>query len=76
MNTNEKPNVNSSATELTEKEKALRNEYYRKWRKRNPDRVKRYTKRYWEKKANAAGSSTSTDSDPVESDPNEGSEDE
>lgn len=27
------------------------NEYNRKWRKKNPDKVKEYNDRYWEKQA-------------------------
>lgn len=30
-----------------------RNEYYRKWRKNNPDKVKEYNERYWAKKFEA-----------------------
>lgn len=31
-----------------------RAEYLRDWRKRNPDKVKAYNRRYWEKRAAAA----------------------
>lgn len=31
--------------------KEARNAYLRKWRSANPDKVKRYNDRYWEKKA-------------------------
>lgn len=33
---------------------AARREYYREWRKKNPDKVKAIQERYWMKKAMAA----------------------
>uniref|UniRef100_A0A6M3K379 Uncharacterized protein n=1 Tax=viral metagenome TaxID=1070528 RepID=A0A6M3K379_9ZZZZ len=29
----------------------LKNEYYKNWRKKNPDKVKKAQERYWNKKA-------------------------
>jgi len=37
---------------LSEKARKLRNEAMRKWKKRNPDKVRQYQLNYWEKKAN------------------------
>ena len=37
--------------ELSKKEKAARAEYYRKWRVKNPEKVKAAFKKYWLKKA-------------------------
>jgi len=37
--------------ELSNKAKELRNAYQRAYRRRNPDKLKRYSERYWEKKA-------------------------
>lgn len=34
----------------TEQREAF-NAYYRQWRKNNPDKVREYNERYWEKKA-------------------------
>lgn len=42
-------NLNSAELEKIAKEK--RNEYYRKWRAANKDKVKEINKRYWQKKA-------------------------
>ncbi|MEL5900363.1 hypothetical protein AAGC94_20250 [Clostridium sporogenes] len=36
---------------MNEEARKLRNEYMRKWRKKNKDKVKEAQKRYWEKKA-------------------------
>ena len=36
--------------EMTEEAREKKNEYLREWRKRNPDRVREMTRRYWEKK--------------------------
>lgn len=36
--------------ELSEAAQQARNEYYRKWRAANPDKVKLYNARYWDKK--------------------------
>lgn len=41
--------MNSAELEKIAKEK--RNEYYRKWRAANKDKVKEINKRYWQKKA-------------------------
>lgn len=37
--------------ELSTKAKNLRNAYQSNWRKKNPDKVKRYADNYWERKA-------------------------
>ena len=37
--------------QLEEEARKERNAYLRKWRKENKDKVKKYNKRYWEKKA-------------------------
>ena len=36
--------------QLSEEARQRRNEYYRKWRKVNKERVKEINRRYWEKK--------------------------
>ena len=46
------------AIQLTEKElqklvRAVRAEYAREWRAKNPDKTKEYNRRYWERKAKA-----------------------
>lgn len=38
---------------MTEQAKAARNEYRREWAKRNPDKLREYQARYWDKKAAA-----------------------
>ena len=45
-------------TKMSEQANAARAAYYRKWRKKNPEKQKEYNRRYWEKKARelAAGS--------------------
>lgn len=35
---------------MTEEARAARNAYLRKWRKENPEKVKKIRERYWEKK--------------------------
>lgn len=35
---------------MPEEVKAVRNEYYRQWRARNPDKVAAINRRYWERK--------------------------
>ena len=37
--------------ELSEKAKAARADYYRKWRARNPEKVKKSWEKFWEKKS-------------------------
>lgn len=37
--------------ELKEIARKKRNEYMRKWRKKNKDKVKQYNKNYWKKQA-------------------------
>lgn len=36
---------------MNEEARKLRNEYMRKWRKKNKDKVKEAQERYWERKA-------------------------
>ena len=40
--------------EIEAKAKELKREYARNWKKKNPDKVKAATDRYWEKKARKA----------------------
>lgn len=35
----------------TKKAREARNAYQRKWNKKNPDKVREYQRRYWERKA-------------------------
>lgn len=44
-------------SELTEQAKELRRAYKRNWNRNNPDKVKAQQERYWNKKAEQAGSS-------------------
>lgn len=37
--------------EMTEEARALRSEYMRAWREKNPTKNAEYKKRYWERKA-------------------------
>lgn len=37
-------------SKLSESSRKSRNEYYREWRKKNPDKVLAIQERYWEKK--------------------------
>ena len=39
---------------MTEEAKEARNEYYREYRKKNPDKVKKYNADYWIRKAKQA----------------------
>lgn len=43
--------MQANTNALDEMTKELRNEYMRKWRKANPDKVKAAQQRYWAKKA-------------------------
>lgn len=36
---------------LSKEAREARNAYFRKWRKANAEKVKRYNSKYWEKKA-------------------------
>jgi DNA-binding NarL/FixJ family response regulator len=36
---------------LSEKARKLKNEYQNNWKRKNPDKVKKYFANYWEKKA-------------------------
>lgn len=38
-------------TQLSAEARKLVNEYYRNWKKRNPDKAKQYRIDYWERKA-------------------------
>ena len=44
-------NKTENKTILSEEARAARNEYYRKWCKKNPDKIKAIKERYWKKKA-------------------------
>ena len=37
--------------QLSEEARKARNEYYREWRKKNPEKVKQAQEKYWKKKA-------------------------
>ena len=43
---------------MTDGAKKSRNEYFKKWRKEHPDRVREIQNRYWTKKAEAAKAET------------------
>jgi len=45
-----------STKSLSERAKQKRNEYMRAYRKRNPEKIKQYGIRYWEKQAEIEGS--------------------
>ncbi len=36
---------------LSEEARQEKNQYFREWRRRNPDKVKEAQRRYWERKA-------------------------
>ena len=38
------------AKEMSKEAKAAKNEYYRRWRARNPDKVRESNRKYWENK--------------------------
>lgn len=40
-----------SEKRLDEQARAARAEYFREWRRKNPDRVRETNKRYWQKRA-------------------------
>lgn len=46
--------MTESKKEMSEAAREARNAYKRKWAKDNPDKVKAATRRYWERKAQAA----------------------
>ena len=46
-------NEKAKAT-MNEKAKATRNAYYRAWRERNRDKVRKYNTEYWERRAKQA----------------------
>lgn len=41
---------------MSEAARAARNAYKRRWAKENPDKVREYTRRYWEKRARGTAS--------------------
>ena len=41
----------SKGTKLTDEALKLKREYFRNWRKKNRDKVRRYNTEYWQKKA-------------------------
>ena len=43
---------------MTESEKEARKEYFRNWRKNNPDKVKAAQERFWARKAQGANGTT------------------
>jgi hypothetical protein len=45
-------NQNKSGLNYSEEAKEARRKYLREWRKKNPDKQKRYVQNYWQKKAN------------------------
>lgn len=47
----------SKAPTLSEAAKELRREYARKWREQHPEKCREYVYRYWERQAEALGSS-------------------
>ena len=44
----------TGATPMTKEAKEARREYIKKWQRDNPDKVKEYQARYWDKKAKEA----------------------
>lgn len=49
------------AKDMTEEARKAQREYFRKWRRENPDKVREAKRRYWEKKAaEAAQAETAT----------------
>lgn len=44
----------SKTIELSEAARDAKREYYRQWRKNNPDKKREQNRRYWEKKAHEA----------------------
>lgn len=46
---------------MSDKAKELRRAYKREWNRKNKDKVKAAQERYWQKKAAAAESNTTTD---------------
>ena len=45
---------------MTETAKALRRKYKNEWNRRNPDKIRRYTENYWNRKAEAAAAQEQT----------------
>jgi len=41
--------------------KSLRAEYYRDWRKKNPEKVRKINERYWKRRAERAAEQTKQD---------------
>lgn len=48
---------------MTEKALAARRAYKREWNRRNPEKVKEYQERYWNRKAEAAETDEQTTED-------------
>ena len=53
-------NTANQQEQLSEAAKEARRAYRRKWAKANPDKVKSYQSRYWERQAQAAAQDTGT----------------
>ena len=49
-----KESINSREA-ISEAAREAQRAYYREWRKKNPDKVREMNRRYWERKAAAAG---------------------
>ena len=47
---------------MTEEAKEKQRQYYREWRKKNPDKIRENNRRYWEKKAAKARSDQNVES--------------
>ena len=46
---------------MTEEARRARNEYRRKWRKENPEKIRAQQERYWEKRAAQAAQDKTTE---------------
>ena len=46
--------TSGSKSGMTAAAKAAKRQYSREWRKKNPEKVREYNDRYWQKKAEAA----------------------
>lgn len=46
-------------TEISDKARELQRAYQKKWRQANPDKIRQYTRNYWERKAREAEQETS-----------------
>lgn len=54
---------------MNEAAKAARRAYKRKWQRENPDKVKQYQERYWNRKAQEAAAENDAAGDPSKEDP-------